>query len=111
MSMARGEIRIEQLLNRTVLGVDGGAVGRIEEVCAETRAGDLVVTEYRLGSYAALKRSFASSIGIGIFRPRRRRQEYRVPWNKLDVTDPQHPRLTCIVEELRSAATEAQTES
>jgi hypothetical protein len=31
-------------------------------------------------------------------------RSYRVPWNLLDLTDPEQPRLTCPVAELRRAA-------
>ena len=101
--MAVSEIHIELLLGRCVLGLDGEVVGRIEEMCAEPRGGDLAITEYHVGAYAALERLSASLIGwatLGLFRPRQDGGGYRVPWDKLDFSDPEHPRLSCPVSEL-----------
>ena len=97
--MAASEIHIELLLGRRVLGLDGEPVGRIEEVCAEPRGGDLAITEYHVGAYAALERLSASSMRLFGFG-RQRRRGHRVPWDKLDLSDPEHPRLTCPVAEL-----------
>ena len=100
--MAASAIHIELLLGRRVLGLDGEPVGRIEEVCAEPRGGDLAITEYHVGAYAALERLSASLIGwatLGLLRPRQG-GGHRVPWDKLDLSDPEHPRLTCPVAEL-----------
>ena len=71
-------------------------------MCADPRGGDLAVTEYHLGAYAALERLSASLIGwatLGLFRPRQGGGR-RVPWDKLDLSDPEHPRLSCPVAEL-----------
>ena len=97
--MAASEIHIELLLGRRVLGLDGEPVGRIEEVCAEPQGGDLAITEYHVGAYAALERLSASSMRLFGFG-RQRRRGHRVPWDKLDLSDPEHPRLTCPVAEL-----------
>ena len=96
------ELHIELLLGRRVAGPDGEPVGRIEEVCAEPAGRDLAITEYHLGVDAALERLSASLIGwatLGLFRPRQG-GGHRVPWDKLDLSDPDHPRLTCPVAEL-----------
>ena len=95
------ELHIELLLGRRVAGPDGEPVGRIEEVCAEPAGPDFAIAEYHLGVDAALERLSASSLslfGLG----RRRCRGYRVPWDKLDLSDPEHPRLICPVAELAS---------
>jgi hypothetical protein len=93
------ELRIEHLLSRPVLAVNGKRIGRLEEVRVETRGNVCVVTEYVIGVAGLLER-----LGLGVrllfgFR----RLGYVAAWNQLDLSDPLHPRLTCPVEELRPA--------
>lgn len=97
------EINLELLLGRRVRAETGEPVGRIEEVRAEDREGDLVIVEYHVGATALFERLSASPLGreiLGLFRFGRAREGYRVPWDKLDLSDPERPRLTCPVAEL-----------
>jgi hypothetical protein len=101
--MAAGELHIELLLGRQVVAGNGDPVGRVEEVCAEGRGSDLIVTEYHIGNAAALERLSVSLLGLGILNLFGRAQAtrgYRVPWDKLDLTDQRHPRLMCAVADL-----------
>ena len=101
--MAERELHIELLLGRQVLAQDGEPVGRIEEVCAEDIGGDLIVTEYHIGTAAALERLSVSLLGrgiLGLFGRGQAVRGYRVPWDKLDVSDQWRPRITCTVAEL-----------
>jgi sporulation protein YlmC with PRC-barrel domain len=101
MTMPSQTVNLELLLGRSVVAPDGHPIGRIEEIRAETRGDDLVVTEYRLGARAALERLSASAIGGAILEVFGLRKDgYKVPWDKLDLSDPSLPRLTCKVEEL-----------
>jgi hypothetical protein len=102
--MAAQEIHIELLLGRRVRGVSGRWVGRIEEICAEQDNGELVVREFHLGSYALFERLSASIIGRLLLRwlgPDRRIRGRRVPWDKLDLSDPEKPALLCPVNDLQ----------
>jgi sporulation protein YlmC with PRC-barrel domain len=96
------EIHIELLLGTEVRGVDGQSAGRVEEILAEPRDEEMVVTEYHLGTYAMLERLSAWTIGRAILQlfGASKREGYRVPWDKLDLTDPSYPRLTCPLGEL-----------
>ena len=99
----RQEVHVELLLNRRVLALNGRSVGRIEEVIAEQRGGECYVAEYLVGAYAMLERLAAWPIGrsvLKLFGAARKGGGYRVPWDKLDLSDPRRPRLTCKVEEL-----------
>ena len=61
------------------------------------------MTEYHIGTAAALERLSVSLLGSGILDLFGRRQAlrgYRVPWDKLDLTDRRRPRLTCAVADL-----------
>jgi hypothetical protein len=103
--LARAEINIELLLNRRVLAANGRAVGRLEEVRAELRGGECYVTEFHVGAYALFERLAAWSIGraiLKLFGATRRGHGYRVPWDKLDLSDPARPRLVCEIGELPS---------
>src|SRR5205823_2929604 len=101
--MAAREINIELLLSRRVYALNGRVVGRLEEVRAEMRGTECVVTEYLIGVYAMFERLAAWSIGRSILRTLRARRKgggYRVPWNQLDLRDPQRPRLRCPINDL-----------
>ena len=101
--MAGREIHVELLLNRRVYAQNGRVVGRLEEVRAELRAGECFVTEYHVGAYALVERLAAWRIGravLKLFGATRRGGGYRVPWDKLDLSDPARPRLRCEVGEL-----------
>ena len=89
-------IHFERLLNRSVRGVDGKSVGRIEEAVVE-RDGE--VKEFHVGVAALMERlaaSVVSVVGVSL-----RRRGYAVAWNQIDFSDPKHPRLLCDVSDLR----------
>lgn len=89
------EIRVEDLVGRPLCDVDGQKVGRIEELVAEQRGTDWVVVEVHAGSGALLERLVDLSTLIPLlgFVRRELYKRYRVPWEQLDVGDPDHPRL------------------
>jgi sporulation protein YlmC with PRC-barrel domain len=96
-------INLEHLAGRRVFSLRGKSIGRIEEIRAEPDGADMVVTEFHVGIFAALERLSASAIGtavLDLFRLRGRDRLYRIPWDKLDVSDPARPRLLCTLEEL-----------
>ncbi|MBV9211421.1 MAG: hypothetical protein JOZ52_12360 [Acidobacteria bacterium] len=102
--MADREINLELLLGRRVYAISGHRVGRVEEVRAEVSQGECVVTEFHVGSYAAFERLSAYSIGrtiLRLFGATRAGGGYRVPWDKLDLSDPARPRLMCSTKELK----------
>jgi sporulation protein YlmC with PRC-barrel domain len=96
------EVKLELLLGRQVVASDGTPVGRIEEICAREREGELVVTEYLLGAYGVLERLSVSSISRAMLNLLRLRNGYRVPWDKLELADATAPRLTCSFSELKA---------
>lgn len=101
--MARTEIQLDRLLNRRVYAANGVCIGRLEEVCAVATDGEWTVTEYLVGAYALLERLSAWHIGravLDVLGTRRKGGGYRVPWDRLDVSDPDRPRLLCKVSEL-----------
>jgi hypothetical protein len=87
------EIHLEELLGKRVTDAAGRDVGRIEEFCVEQRGDDWVVSEYLLGVTGLLERLGVRSVADLIGIPLPKRVQQRVPWNCLDVSDPQHPKL------------------
>lgn len=95
--MSQTEIHLELLLGRKVHDSRGRPVGRIEEVTASREDLECVVEEFHLGPHALLER--LSLPLIRVFRGRGHGVR-RVPCDRLDLSDPMRPRLTCALEEL-----------
>jgi sporulation protein YlmC with PRC-barrel domain len=99
------EIRLEHLLGRRVLDTRGRPVGRLEEVRAERKGGEWIVRQYVLGAGGLVERLAAGALVaslLGRWAPELER--YTVPWDALDLSDPEHPRLTKTLAELRRRA-------
>ena len=103
--MTSREIHLELLLGKQVVDSTGAPVGRIEEIYSERQGDETVVREYLVGGAGLLERLSAWTIGMAMLRLLGARQldyGYRIPWNKLDLTDPEQPRLSCTVGELET---------
>ena len=91
-------VHFELLLGRKVVDSEGRKVGRILAVRAEPQGKDCVVREYLLGTAALLTRLGISArrlVGFPIHR-----KPLCVPWDQMDLGNPERPRLRCRVEEL-----------
>ncbi|OUL23792.1 hypothetical protein [Nostoc sp. 106C] len=109
--MTTKEIHLELLLGKQVLDSNGKAIGRIEEVRAQQQGEEWLVEEYLIGYAAILERLSAWTIGLRILHllgARKIYGGYTVPWDKLDLTNPDKPRLRCSLEELKSLSPEVQ---
>ncbi|MEH2257789.1 hypothetical protein [Nostoc sp.] len=103
--MTTREIHLELLLGKPVLDSTGKAVGRIEEVRTEQQGEEWIVKEYLIGYVAVLERLSAWTIGLGILHllgAHKIHGGHTVPWDKLDLTDPDKPRLRCSLDALKS---------
>jgi len=101
--MQANECRLELLLGRRVLDVEGKHVGRIEEVVADYRDGEYLVREFHVGRFAALERLTGGQLGRGLLRligGKRVYVGYVIPWTLMDLSDAEHPRVTVAKEEL-----------
>lgn len=99
------EIQVELLLGRRVFAISGKSVGHLEEIRAEIREGEWFVQEFLVGSYALFERLAAWEIGravLRLFGAKRKHGGYRVPWDKIDLSDAERPRLVCSVKELET---------
>ena len=97
MAERKSECRVELLLGRKVRAGDGRAIGRIEELRAEREHDYYVVTEFHLGPSALIAALAVRHFDLTLPG---RVHGYRVRWDQLDLSDQEHPRLTCPVEEL-----------
>src|SRR5205085_11890335 len=103
--MAKQEVNLELLIGKRVRALTGKSIGHLEEIRAELSEGECFVEEYLVGTYAVLERLAAISIGraiLHLFGARRKHGGYKVPWDKLDLTDPERPRLLCEVDKLKT---------
>ena len=100
----KNEVKLELLLGCRVVDADGKRVGKIEEVCADRDGGELLVTEYLVGRYGLFERLSILHVGAGLLRYLGGRamsaHPHRIPWEKMDLSDPEKPRLTCSIDEL-----------
>jgi hypothetical protein len=91
------ELPVDRLLGRLVLARNNQPVGRLEDFRLEKQGRDWVVIEYVLGAAGLFER-----LGIGLkLLFGKQGGGYIARWDQLDITDPDHPRLTCGVQELR----------
>ena len=99
------EIQLELLLGKPVQDSTGKTIGLIQEVYAEQQGDEWVILEYLLGPAAILERLSAWRIGqaiLPLLSARRTPSGYRIPWDKIDLTDPKKPRLLCSLDELET---------
>jgi len=98
----RTEVHVESLLGRRVYDRDGEVVGRIEEFRIDEVDGETVVVEFHAGPAALLERLGGAALRLPFLRaiPFVRR-EYLIPWQVMDLSKPDRPRLSCRVDELR----------
>jgi hypothetical protein len=93
-------IRLDRLVGRTVWTADNRALGRLEECRAVRRGTEWMVTEWLIGPAGLLERlGLGAQLVVGTNRP----PGFIVRWDQLDLTNPDRPRLTCTVDELRRA--------
>jgi hypothetical protein len=98
------ECRAELLIGRRVVDPDGEVVGRLEEIIAEYVDDEYVVREYHVGAFAAFERLSGGMLGRGLLRllgGKHVYDGYVVPWELMDLSDPEHPRVTVAKTELR----------
>ncbi len=77
-------MNVELLIGRKVFDESGRALGRIEEVLAIEQGSDLVVSEFHVGAGGLAERLSAYRLGH-VRKPK------RIPWQELDLSDPEKP--------------------
>jgi sporulation protein YlmC with PRC-barrel domain len=105
--MSDREIRLHQLVGRTVRDSNGHRIGRLFELEAiielREHGNEYVVATFHVGSFGAFEWLAGSHFArhalllLGRFGGHRR---YSIPWQSMDLSDPSHPRVTSALREL-----------
>lgn len=97
------EINAELLIGRKVRDTNGEKVGRIEEFRVTNEEKACLVEGYLVGTSALVDRLSAWTLIRPIHKSLRGRMfsVYEVPWDQMDLSDPEHPRLRIPKSELR----------
>jgi hypothetical protein len=98
--MKQRKVHLELLLGKLVRDPDGVKVGRILSVRAEREGDECLVREYDLGAAALMSRLGISALRL-VGWPFRK-QPLAVPWDLLDLSDPDRPLLRCTASELKA---------
>lgn len=101
--MRKRHLRVESLLGRVVHDINGKSAGRIEELEAEQKGDQCVVRRFVLGEAGLRERLSVAGFGMMFLHPLGARSNLHsrcVPWEQMDLSDPDHPRLRCTVEEI-----------
>lgn len=103
------EIPLHHLVGRIVRDPKGRKVGRLEELRAEIElhedGNDYVVTEFHVGSFGAIETLAGAHFArlllrrLGRFAPY---SNHRIPWDRMDLTDPRNPKSLDTVEDLKA---------
>ena len=87
------EVHVEDLVGRPVRDRDGRKIGRLEEIIVELEGSEWLLVQVHVGTAGLLERIVALSSFVpwvsalgGRFNRR-----YSIPWNDLDLSDPDHP--------------------
>jgi sporulation protein YlmC with PRC-barrel domain len=96
--MKGAKVHLEHLVGREVHDSEGKRMGRILSVTAERQGGECVVQDFLLGPAALLRRLGISTLHMVGFRLQK---PLAVPWDQLDLSDPQRPCLRCRADELK----------
>lgn len=98
------EVHVELLVGRKVVDANGEEIGRIEEIIAENIDGEFVAVEFHVGRFALAERFSFYHFGAWLFRRLGAHgvseKGHKIAWQKLDLSDPEHPRTTCTKDEL-----------
>jgi len=94
-------VRLDRLIGRRVVTANNRPLGRLEECRVERRASAWVVTEWVVGSAGLLERlGLGARLVFGLSRG----SSYIIRWDQLDLSDPEKPRLSCPIADLRRAS-------
>jgi len=107
--MMPGESHVELLLGRHVLDPDGTDLGKLEEIRAVARDGELRVSQYLVGHAGIAARLTTATLlrrVLHLVRLGTRRRGYLIPWSWMDLSEPGHPRCTHRAAELTPIADE-----
>ena len=89
-------IHVERLAGRKVRDSEGKVVGRLEEIHADWRGDECIVTHYTMAAkerHRPLSLSRILSVILRELGAHTYHGDVNIPWDKLDLSDPERPRL------------------
>jgi len=98
------DINVELLLGTMVHDVNGEDVGRIEEFHVERDESSCRIDAYLVGASSLIDRLSAWSLVRPIaklLKGRKLLTAYEIPWQDMDLSDPEHPKLRTARRDLR----------
>jgi sporulation protein YlmC with PRC-barrel domain len=100
------EIAAHKLIGRKVVDSDGRKVGRIHEISVERGEQNCPVEAYYVGGRAMLLRLASWALPFSLSNPLKERatKPFRIAWDEMDLSDPEHPRTTVRKDDLRRHA-------
>jgi hypothetical protein len=91
-------LRLDRLIGRQVLTANNRSLGRLEECRVARRGSSWVLTEWLIGPAGLFERlGLGARVVLGIAHG----GSFVARWDQLDLANPDRPRLTCAVEDLR----------
>ena len=96
------DVHVEGLLGRKVFDSTGRFVGRLEEIHTRRDGEHVVVEEWVLGTGGLVERLSLGPLLRGVLRSWvLRAKSQRLPWDALDLRQPDRPRLRGRLEDLK----------
>jgi sporulation protein YlmC with PRC-barrel domain len=98
------DIHVELLLGTKVRDVNGEEVGRIEEFHVQRDESSCRVDSYFIGASGLIERLSAWTLVRPIrkvLKGRKLLTVYEIPWQEMDLSDPEHPKLRTAKRDLR----------
>ena len=91
------EMRLDRVLGRRVIALNGRSIGRLEECRARKDPSGWIVTEYVIGAAGLWERlHIGARLVLGL-----KMRGYVARWDQLALSDTAPIRVTCPVDELR----------
>jgi sporulation protein YlmC with PRC-barrel domain len=90
------ELQLFQILGKRVVDANGKYAGRLEEIEAERGDDVCVIKNYLVEHRGLLDRLQSWMLAAPIqksIQVREKSRPYRIPWDQMDLSDPQHPRI------------------
>lgn len=95
--MSAREAHAELLIGKPVVDAEGRKLGRLEEIRTVAHGGELYVSQFLVSRYGVAARLTSASLlprVVQLLGIAGRRKGYVVPWTWMDLSDPDHPRVT-----------------
>lgn len=91
-------VHLDRVIGRKIRTANNRSLGRLEECRAERRDDSWVITEWVIGSAGLFERL---GFGVRLILGRHSGKGFVARWDQVDISDPERPRLTCSIDELR----------